>query len=532
VTSAADVVVALLVLAAAGFVPTLYLVGTRWTILPLSILSGAVMSAAAATCFLAIGGSLMAWFVALSVVVAVVTGIVLLVRPVGLTRRRSHSEKSAGMSVALPARPRNTFRFTVSLALVAVAAFCLRGLRTPAIGLDARLFWFLRGGWWLWSQGQALTNMRNFGGDMHAGYPPLISSTVAVAWWISGRQSDEVAVILISIVNTCAAVTAAWALVEFGSSLSAKIRSKGRARSVVAQVQSTQLQKGLRSHVSELPRWCGAGVAVLLIFVFFGVTEPFTTNGYADPLWSVAAAGAVAYLLILPANRAWLGTAVVLLAVAGETKSEGTATVMGILVLICLRSVWRTRRIRLRPVAAASAAIVLLAIWPVLMRLRHVGADMNTSGPRESPLWQRAQAVYDAMSPHLHIVLLAAVLSVVGTYLLLQTRDALSAENILWAWCAALVGLAVVCGAYVFGPGDMSFLQGWLETSAHRVSEFPALTAWWIVASLVVLLAAGPAMLTRSSSDVTYRITVDTVTRTRVHATDMHYEQKDVPGAV
>ena len=42
--------------------------------------------------------------------------------------------------------------------------WCLRGLRTPLVGLDARLFWFLRSGWWLWPQGQALANVREHRG--------------------------------------------------------------------------------------------------------------------------------------------------------------------------------------------------------------------------------------------------------------------------------------------------------------------------------------------------------------------------------
>ncbi len=39
--------------------------------------------------------------------------------------------------------------------------------------------------------------------------------------------------------------------------------------------------------------------AVLLVVVAAGVTEPFLTNGYADPLWSLAAVGAVAFGLQL-----------------------------------------------------------------------------------------------------------------------------------------------------------------------------------------------------------------------------------------
>ena len=43
----------------------------------------------------------------------------------------------------------------------------------------------------------------------------------------------------------------------------------------------------------------GVVSAGLLVFVAFGITEPFMTNGYADPIWSLAAVGAVAYGLQL-----------------------------------------------------------------------------------------------------------------------------------------------------------------------------------------------------------------------------------------
>ena len=79
--------------------------------------------------------------------------------------------------------------------------------------------------------------------------------------------------------------------------------------------------------------------AVLVVFTFFGVTSAFVTNGYADPLWSVAAVGAVAYLFLMPASGPGLGSAVILLAVAGETKVEGTATAIGIILVVGLRAV-------------------------------------------------------------------------------------------------------------------------------------------------------------------------------------------------
>ena len=58
-----------------------------------------------------------------------------------------------------------------------------------------------------------------------------------------------------------------------------------------------------RDWVRLLPLVVGVIVAVLLVFVAFGITEPFMTNGYADPIWSLAAVGAVAYGLQLQNSR-------------------------------------------------------------------------------------------------------------------------------------------------------------------------------------------------------------------------------------
>ena len=73
-----------------------------------------------------------------------------------------------------------------------------------------------------------------------------------------------------------------------------------------------------------LPLAAGHGAAGLLVMVSAGVTEPFLTNGYADPLWSLAAVGAVAFGLQLRDEPSTRAAAVVLILVAGMTKNEGS----------------------------------------------------------------------------------------------------------------------------------------------------------------------------------------------------------------
>jgi hypothetical protein len=488
------VAVSLAVLAAAGILPTLQLVGWRWTTIPLSILSGTLVSAIATTLYVAVGGSLMGWFATLGVALAIAS----LLAFANDSAKRTDSKPSDGARLDVSSPADRYVRILGAVAVVVATAWCLRGLRTPMVGLDARLFWFLRAGWWLRPQHQALANMHNIGSATHAGYPPLISSTVAVSWWIVGEQSARIAQVLIAIVNGCAAVVAASAVSELGVSVVRRIGGLGR---YVPNVEAGSLIRAVPPWVmTRIPLICGVGASLLLVFTFFGVSEPFTTNGYADPLWSVAAAGGVVYLLVAPASRVGCATAAILLAVAAETKAEGAATVVGIIVVFLVRSTFRVRNNRetrsrlIRSAITGGAAIAGIAVWPVLMRLRGVGANVNTSGPRQLAMTRRAQAAVDGVAPHLHVLLLAAALSITAAFIVRGVRSALSIESDLWAWIALIVGTCTILAAYVVGPGNLYYLDLWLQTSAHRVSEFPALAAWWIIGASVVVASAAPAV--------------------------------------
>ena len=241
-------------------------------------------------------------------------------------------------------------------------------------------------------------------------------------------------------------------------------------------------------------------VAGLFVLVVFEVVGPFATNGYADPLWSTAAAGAIGYGLLLPLTSANIGAAGVLLVVAGLTKDEGTATAIAIVLLIVARSVWEgwTGRCKLtdgsrhktqKPNARVAIivgcfGILALAVWPVLMRLIGAAKDVNTSGRREGTMISRLHLTFNAMSPHLHVLLLAIPISLVGGIFLRVERRRSEIATDLWAWAGIGSGLLVVAGAYITGPGNAPF---WLATSVHRTTMFPAIVAWLIVAVWAVI---------------------------------------------
>ena len=79
-STAGGVCLSTLVLAIVGLLPTLYLVGKRWIVAPLAVLSGAVISAVSATCFVAVGGPFMGWFFLWSAVIAASSATALIIR--------------------------------------------------------------------------------------------------------------------------------------------------------------------------------------------------------------------------------------------------------------------------------------------------------------------------------------------------------------------------------------------------------------------------------------------------------------------
>ncbi len=473
--------VTLVVLSIAGLLPAIALVGLRWITVPLLPLTGAVVAAVAATCYLATGGAFMAWFVGLSVLAAGVVVAVWSTSP-GL-RPRSNPSPGASHRVA---------GVIGAVAVLAACVFCLRGLGTPTVGFDARAVWLLRAGWFLQSHHQLLVKMRvNDVTLIQSVYPPLISASAAVGASVTGDQSVRLGVVVVALLNTCALATAAFALVEAGRTCAARL-SAGRGQ---GPAEAPAVTAAGERRLALGPLVVGVGAAVALVFVAFGITEPFMTNGYADPLWSIAAVGVMAYGLQLGGRRSEQGAAVILVLVVGMTKNEGLATGAALVVLIALRSllaipVGERRRRWWRPVVVGVAELAAIGAWPVLMRVIHARGVSSSS---HSPLgtWPgRARATADGMAPYLHVLVLAAPIAVVGGLVLSRVRRAGGLGNDWWSWIALACGLVAIGGALVTGVGA---IEPWLQTTVHRVTEFSALAGWWILAMWAVVAAGAPA---------------------------------------
>ncbi len=384
--------VALLALSAAGFMPATALVGRRVVVVPLLPLAGAVIAAFAATCSVAVGGRFLGWFVGLSVILAALVAADWQYRP-----HHRPWRDPAGDPALRRTAPR-LIGLLGALALVGAAVWCLRGLATPTVGFDARALWLMRAGWFLQSHQQLLIKMRVPDVILYQStYPPLVSAATALAWRLTGDQTARLGVVVIALLNTCALAVAAAAVVEAG-------------RRAAVRLTPTS------ARLTLVPVVVGAVAAVLLVFVAFGITEPFMTNGYADPIWSLAAVGAVAYGLQLENTGANQRVALILLLVAGLSKDEGVATaglligVIAVRGLVTLPSEQR-RRLWWRPLALAVAEILAITAWPLVMRLIHARGLSSSYAPAHQ-FATRARASYHGMAPYLHVLVLAAALSV------------------------------------------------------------------------------------------------------------------------
>jgi hypothetical protein len=108
------------------------------------------------------------------------------------------------------------------------------------------------------------------------------------------------------------------------------------------------------------------------------------------------------------------------------------------------------------------------------------------------------------MTPYLHVLALAIPVAVVGGLVLSRVRRRSGLANDWWAWTATAGGFAAVIGAFATGTAA---IRPWLEGTVHRVTEFPALAGWWIVATWAVVASCSLA----SAKGETRRIRQGTV---------------------
>lgn len=484
------VVAGLVVLAVAGACPVVVLVGWRWYAIPIAPLAGAAIAGISVTISLGVVGSLALWFPLLSAVAAAVS--------------LAYTWWQAGRPLRWPRRPVPTGRreypqghYVIGLlgvlAIVATTVWCLHSLSDPTVGFDARSVWITRAGWFIAPHGRFDTDMRSAAGFLpQETYPPLVSAAVAVVWWVTGTRSDRVAVEVIAVLNVCALGAAAFVAVELGRQAWRRTWAWNREPDdqLVAVPGATSVPAGV--HV--IPAVVGLVLAPLLVVTAYGLAEPFMTNGYADPLWSLAALGAVVYGLQVAGGRSNYRAALILAVVAGTSKEEGAATAACIVVLIVARRLAQipaTDRWRAwwRPILHGTVCVALIGAWPVTVKLLGFSTSVPP-GPRVGSLVTRARQTFDGSSPYLHVVLVALVVAIVGAALLASVRRAIGVGNDLWPWIVMTVAFVVIGYTYVFGAAN---IPSWLSSTVTRVIDLERFLAWWILGGWAITAAAAPA---------------------------------------
>jgi hypothetical protein len=448
----------LLVLSVGGFFPAVALARARMVVIPLVPLTGAVLSGLAVTAMTGIGGSIIEWFVILSVLAAAAV-VLWWWRYPGARPWTSEAGRKPARGLCAAA-----------LGVGGIAgAFGLRGLKARTIGYDARTTWMVHPAWYLDGHATSVAALRNVALVFsHPPYPPLVGGAVAVSWLVSGLHTDRLGVVMMALLGTLAAIAAASALVEVARNLVRRTDESAR-RAVVLAV--------------------GVLAVGLLVLVAFGVSGVFMLDGYADALWSAAAVGAVAFGLVLPCETANTGAAVILATMAGTTKLEGSVTAAIIVGLIAARLLARElssgrARAWLHAGVVAFGAWLVIGIWPLVIRLLSALPDRPVGGARRGDDFYRLHASTFALWSHLHIVAVAVAVAALGAFFLRSERRRAELGNDAWAWAALCAGILVVLFAYVVGPGSV---EEWINTSISRIMTFAQLEAYWIMAIWAII---------------------------------------------
>lgn len=479
----------LLVLAVAGMAPALAMVGRSWVVAPFSVLVGSIIAASSATAVVLLGGGLLEWFWSLAAALAVALAV---------ARYARSGARPTRPPASVPDR-RLIWMVGIigALAIISATAWGLMDLRSATTGFDARAVWILRSGWLLEPHHELLVNLRSrYVGLGQTAYPPLVSAVGALAWGVTGQHSERLATVAIALVNSCALIMATSVFVVTAQ----RWVAGAPVTEEVVTVRGTPAGWLQRNRVapSGLLGVAAALVAGLVVVTAFGVTEPFMTNGYADPAWSLAAVGALTWGLQAESRPSWRMVALALAVMAGMTKDEGVFNAIALVVLIVARplaGIWWNgsgqagpgRRLHdgVRPLVEGAVALALIAAWPVAIRIVHARGQ---SAPLTFvDLWSRTIQSAQGLEPYLHGLVWAAGASLIGWLALRPVRRRLRLANDAWGWTGTVAGCVIFTLLFATGGGAVG---PHLLSAGHRVSEFVDLAPWWILGMWAIAAVA------------------------------------------
>ena len=432
-----------------GVLPALLVADDIAGVVFASALFGALMVAVAALCELVLGGGLVPWYVGWVVAVDLLCALALF--------GRLRSRPDAGV----PAVAGGGIAAWVLLGLaVAALAWPATALGAHLIGYDAHAIWILHSIFVYGGHTQYLADLKNPAyAFSNPDYPPLASAAGALGFFVAGRVDYHLAVSVTTVLDAAAVGTLATGI--------------------------ARVARGTRSTPAAV---AAVATASAVCLVCFGIGGQYAVDGYADLLWSAAAAAAVVYGLVLPRSprhlaMAWLGATV-----AALTKNEGLIAAVIVLAVVAVRYVPTRRGSPVATWATRSATALALALpgaaWALAVKAEGVG---NTffGGPETGSASHRLTTTVSGLWPYLHLVPLAAAVAVAGALVLGRVRRDAVVANPAWLWATLALWTAGLLYTYTFGRLPIAW---WLRTSADRTTIFPQvllfaeMTVWTILA--------------------------------------------------
>jgi hypothetical protein len=464
--------------------PTVLITGLRPSTFFLVPLAGSVLAAIATWFELALGGSLLFWYLILALVANVAAAFA--AHDIGVRVLRRYRRGPAGVWPWL----------TLVVVLTAVG-WPLQALRVPIYGGDALTQWTLHS-LFIFQGHQMLHDavLNHAFTPSNPDYPPLVPATGALAYVSEGGADIRLALIMTSVLNACGLGLIACGIVE----------AVGRNRRVVIRIAAVAV---------------AAGVA-LAGFGFSGDSGLYSVGGEADLPWAAAAVAAIVFGLILPRALQNLSVAWICVVMASLTKNEGLTTALMVILLISIRyvvvrpvppqhsskaagatvSMLRTRLHRAlsvwikRTVLAAAMAAPGLA-WLILIKAMGINDAFFTIRRTES-VGQRISPTLAGIADNLHVLPVAAVLVILGSLALRPYRTELQLGNPGFLWLVVGGSLIALTVTYVFGGVE---IHQWLFTSIDRTTAFANLALYvdmsiWLV---VAVCAHKPTVAPRRS---------------------------------
>ncbi|MFF5225288.1 hypothetical protein [Dactylosporangium sp. NPDC000521] len=433
-----DVILAVLILVAAGL-PLGYAL-TRAVPLALVVapIAGAAAAAAAVLLMLAFTGPLVAWFVP----VYALTG--------ALAWRLRHR----------PRVPVSGWRDALLVSVPLVPP--MLPLATAPVGTDAHLIWWLHAGWFTHGGQYARDAISNPALTFsHPDYPPLASAPVALVWELLDIRTFYPAHLVTGFLTFSAIAMVVYA-VRVATALGPALLSWPAAIAA--------------GYAAWTPLW----------------RSP--TDGFSDAMCACAFAAAAVLILFARPAPGQLTLAVFLASTAALMKNEGVSLVAALAVVGTVKY-----RRELRRAAPLWIPLGVTALWSVTARLLHAETDVLASGGFSALLHgdpdtlDRLSLIATKFADRIGwLALLAVAAAVLGNALLRRQRAELDLGPDGWLWAIAAMHTAGLVLIYTVTPYDLLWH---LRTSVDRVTIVLAVlacasSACWGVTALTPLLTA------------------------------------------